>query len=313
MKNTLKDLNVYLHGGQKKALNTLVEENSMIGSIPMKPASHGLYHVYNKTSNIDELQEVDFDEELPTVGISFELGRTRLGKIGGTLAIPQDAAAQMGGYRAYVDERMPQIIAKAGNAQETRIYYKGFIKRTLETKNYVSCGGTTPNKQFSMVAVHWDEDSTTGLYNNKDLSNGKIFVQSPLNGGNLVKVKDLKWALGKEIACWIQFGLLLADERYVKAIVNIEPKQNANDRDKIDGLPTGMMVDDLITAVRGNPANTAIYCHPALHRMLGLKFNLEKKVFTDKETNVSYTISHWLDIPFITSHNIVWGTEAVIA
>lgn len=312
MKNTLKDLNVYLHDKQKTLLNTIVEENSMLASIPMKAASHGFYNVYGKTSDIDELKEVDFDEELPTVGISFELGQARLGKIGGTLVMPHDAAMEMGGYSKYANDRLPQLLADAGNKQEARIYYKGLLKSALDNKNYVKVGGSTPNKQYSMVAVHWDEGSTIGLYNPHDLGKGKLFNTLALNGGKEYKVKDLDWAIGKEIAIWLQFGLQLADPRYVKALVNIEPVQNANDPDKIDGLPTGMMVDDLITSVRGNGANTVIYCHPSLLHKLGLKYKLEERKYTDPSTNITYTIMNWMDVPFVTSHNIFWGTEAVI-
>lgn len=313
MKNTLKDLAVFLQKKQQTVLNTLIEENPLIASVPMKAASHDLYNVYSKASSINGMQEVDYDEELPTVGISFELGQARLGKIGGTLAMPHDAAMEMGGYSKYANDRLPQIIAEAGNAQEVRIYYKGLLAKAIATGNIMKAGGTTADKQYSMIAVHWDEGSTTGLYNAKDLSNGKLFAQLPLNNGAEYKVKDLNYAIGKEIASWIQFGLQLADDRYVKAIVNIEPSQNATDEDKIDGLPTGMQIDDLITSVRGDPSNTIIYCHPALLRLLGLKYKLEKKTITDSSTNVTYTIAQWLDIPFITSHNIIWGKESVIA
>lgn len=312
MKNTLKDLNVYLQPKQKTILNTLVEENTLLGSIPVKPASHGVYNVYARTTGIDEMQEVDFDQELPTVGISFDLAQARLGKIGGTLAIPQDAAQEMGGYSKYAADRLPKIIAKAGNTQETKIYYNGLMQAAIANKNIVDGGGKTANKQYSMIAVHWDEGSVTGLYNPNDVSNGKLFVQKPLNGGMEYKVKDLNWAIGKEVACWLQFGLQIADPRYVKAIANIEPTANATDRDKIDGLPTGMMIDDLLTSVRGNGSNTVIYCHPALLRMLGLKFKLEERKYTDPSTNVTYTILTWMDIPFVTSHNIFWGTEDVV-
>jgi len=89
MKNTLKDLNVFLHPKQKAILNNLTEKNPIIDSIPVKPASHGFYNVFAKTTSIDGMEEVDFDEELPTVGISFELGQERLGKNGGT---PSQAA-----------------------------------------------------------------------------------------------------------------------------------------------------------------------------------------------------------------------------
>lgn len=314
MKNTIADLNVHLSKSQKGILNTLVNENNMLAAIPVKPATHGIYNVYSNTTMIDQLAEVDFDQELPTVGVSFELGQANLAKIGGTLAMPQDAASLMGGYRQYANDRLPKIIASAGNAHESRLYYNGFLKRAIETGNYASAGGATPNKQFSMVAVHFDMDSTVGLYNPYSLNNGKLFTVTALNGGNEYKVPALNNAIGKEIAIYMHYGLQLADERYVKAIVNIEPSQDTNDPDKIKGLPTGMMIDDLINDVRGNSGNTVIFCNPIITRYLGLKYNLGKRTVTDaNNANVSYEIYTWSDIAFVTSHNIFKGTEAVVA
>lgn len=312
MKNTLKDLNVFLHPKQKAILNSLTEKNPIIDSIPVKPASHGFYNVFAKATSIDGMEERDFDEELPTVGISFELGQARLGKIGGTLAMPKDAADAMGGYSAYANSRLPQIIADAGNKQERRIYYRGFIAKALENKHFINVGGTSAGKQFSMAFIHWDEDSTVGLYNPNDVSSGKLFAQLPLNGGKEYKVKDLNYAIGKEISSWIQFGLQLEDERFVHALVNIEPKQNENDRDKIDGLPTAMMIDDAIAAVRGEPYSTAIYCHTTLIGKLAIKYQLPQRQVTDATRGVSYLITEWNKIPFIGSYNVNWGTEEVI-
>lgn len=312
MKNTLQDLNVFLSEKQKPVLDALTNENPMLAAIPVKPATHGIYNVYAATTAIDELSEVDFDAALPAVGVSFELGQANLAKIGGTLPMPQDAASLMGGYAKFANDRIPKIISRAGNAHEARLYYKGFLKYALANNNAVSAGGKTANKQFSMVAVHFDSDSVTGLYNPKSLNDGKLFTMLPLNNGAEHKVDALGGAIGREIAIYMHYGLQLADPRYVKAIVNIEPKPNENDKDKIDGLPTGMMIDDLINDVQGNPGNTVIFCNPIIRRYLGLKYNLEKRVVTDAQGRVTYEIFSWSDITFVTSHNIYKGTESVI-
>lgn len=313
MKNTLQDLNVFLSEKQQGVLDALTNDNPMLAAIPVKPATHGIYNVYAATTSIDELTEVDFDAPLPAVGVSFDLGQANLAKIGGTLPMPQDAAALMGGYENFANDRIPKIIARAGNAHEARLYYKGFMKYAIDNKNVVSAGGTTPNKQFSMVAVHFDSDSVTGLYNPYSVNDGKLFTMQALNNGAEHKLAALNGAIGREIAIYLHYGLQLADPRYVKAIVNIEPRENSTDRDKIDGMPTGMMIDDLINDVQGNPGNTVIFCNPIIRRYLGLKYNLEKRVVTDAQGKVSYEIFSWSDITFVTSHNIYKGTESVIA
>lgn len=312
MKNTIQDLNVFLSKSQNGILDALTNENPLLASIPVKPATHGIYNVYTSVKDIDELAEVDFDAELPAVGVSFELGQANLAKIGGTLPMPQDAASLMGGYDKYANGRIPKIIAKAGNAHEARLYYNGFMKYALQNGKVIDGGGTTANSQFSMVAVHFDSDSVTGLYNATSVNNGKLFTIQALNGGADHKLSSLNGAIGRELAIYLHYGLQLADPRYVKAIVNIEPTANTTDRDKIDGLPTAMMVDDLINDVRGNPANTVIYCAPILLRHIAVKFNLQNRTVVEPQSNIQYEIVRWNGIPFVTSYNIFNGTEAVV-
>ena len=315
MKNTIVDLNVHLAQKQQLPVAALIEKNPIIASIPMKPASHGIYNVYSKTLDIQTAQEVDYDAELPTVGISFDLGQTRLGKIGGKLPIPMDAAMNMGGWQKYVDDRMPSIIGKSGNENEAKIYYSGFLKYALANKRVISAGGKTSDKQFSMVAVHYDRASTVGLYNPNTYQNGsgKLFTQLMLNGGNVHELEvEGKKCLGKMLAVFMEFGLQLADPDAVNAIVNIEPAPDTNNADKIAGLPTAMQINDMLAAVRADTAATVIYAHPVLVNYLAIKYNLDKRSVTDATTGVSYNLTEWNGVPLIGSYNISWGKESVI-
>ncbi len=314
MKNTLKDLNVYLSDKQQGLVNNLVEKNPIIDSMPMKASSHGIYNVYGKVTDIDAMQEVDYDAELPIVGISFDLGRTRLGKIGGKLPMPMDAAKEMGGYDKFANDRYPQIIAKSGNDNEARIYYKGFLASAIANDRAVSAGGTSANKQYSMVMVHYDPDTTTGLYNPNALSTGKLFTTLMLNGGKVFELDlpDGSRPLGKMMAMFMEFGLQLADPDAVGAIVNIEPKADTNNADKIAGLPTAMMIDDRLAGVRADTGSTFIYTHPVLVNYLANKYQLERRSVSDGATGVNYSLTAWNGIPIIGSYNILWGKEAVV-
>lgn len=314
MKNTLKDINVFLAKKQQGLVNALIEKNPIIDSMPVKGASHGFYNVYSKVTGIDTMGEVDYDEELPTVGISFDLGRTRLGKIGGKLPMPQDAAKEMGGYTKFANDRVPLIIGKSGNENEARIYYNGFLKSAITNGKAASCGGVTANKQYSMAFVHWDMNSTCGLYNPNSLSNGKLFATLPLNGGYEyeIEVEDRK-CIGKMLAMYMEFGIQLADPNAISALVNIEPKANGSDPDKIDGLPTRMQIEDKLSAVRAEPSSTFIYCHPTLLGYLAIKYQLPQRVITNETTGIRYTLTDWNGIPLVGSYNTKWGTEAVVS
>lgn len=314
MKNTLKDINVYLAKKQQGLVNALLEKNPIIDSMPMKAASHGFYNVYSKVTDIEAMGEVDYDEELPTVGISFDLGRTRLGKIGGKLAMPQDAAKEMGGYSKFANDRVPLIIGKSGNENEARIYYRGFLKSAIANGKAVSCGGSTANKQYSMAFVHYDMDSTVGLYNPNSVSNGKLFATLALNGGNEYEIEvNGKKCIGKMLAMYMEFGVQLADPKAIGALVNIQPSANVSDPDKIDGLPTRMQIEDRLSGVRANPANTYIYCHPTLLGYLAIKYQLPQRVISNEDTGIRYTLVDWNGVPMVGSYNINWGTEAVVS
>ena len=151
------------------------------------------------------------------------------------------------------------------------------------------------------------------LYNDKTLSNGKLFEQLVLNGGAEYEVEaGGKKFIGKMIASYMQFGLQLADSRLVGALVNIEPTANASDRDKIDGLPTANQMDDLLSGVRAG-ANTVIYCHPTLAKKMATKFQLAQRQVGNGENSIRYALYDWQGIPVITSYNIGWGNEEVLS
>lgn len=314
MKNTIQELNVHLSEKQQGMINTLVEDNPILASIPVKPATHGIYNVYGIVTDIKGMDEVDYDDELPAVDISFSLDRIKLGKIGGKMYIPQDAAREMGGYTAYLDAKLPGVIAKSGNDQEYRIYYSGFLKSAINNKTAVSCGGKTANKQYSLVAVTYDMDSTVGLYNPKTYSNGKIFEQLVLNGGNEYEIiHEGKKFIGKGVATYMQFGLQLADPRNVAALVNIELGQDATNPEKYTGLPTIKQLDDLLTNVRASASRTVLHCHAALAKAIAAQYKLPRITITNGSTaGIQYAAYDWQGIPIVTSYNIAKGTEPVI-
>ena len=314
MKNTLKDLNVYKASKQQGLINALIEKNPIIDSMPMKGASHGIYNVYAKLDDVDAMSEVDYDDELPVVGVSRSLGRTRLGLIGGVLPMPKKAAQEMGGYDKFAADRIVPIIQKSGNKHESVVYYDGFLKNAITNGHAVSCSGVTANKQYSMVFVHYDMDSTVGLYNPNCASNGKLFVTTLLGGGydDFIEVNGKK-CVGRMIEMEMEFGVQMADDRMIGALVNIEPKANVSDPDKIDGLPTRMQIEDRLAGVRAEPASTFIYCHPTLLGYLAIKYQLPQRVIDNQTTGIRYTLTDWNGIPLVGSYNVKWGTEAVVS
>lgn len=316
---TLSDIAVYLAKKQPEILNDMLEDTPIIRTMPVRGATHGFKNVYSEVTDIKGPREVQRNDELPTVSISTDLKEVTLGKIGGVLPIPDDTAIACGGYARYVNDRIPSIVREGADRNEKVIYYDGFMATAIKNNQVMSVGGSTANKQFSMVAVHWDHASTVGLFNPNAVSNGKLFEQGFLNGGNKYKIAvrnadgSISFPIGKEYYVQMEFGVQLASQRSVAALVNIEPVENSNDRDKVDGLPTAKDMGDLLAAVRATSGSTIIYCHPKLITLMAAKYNLRTRSVQNGEKTVSFNLVEWNDIPFVGSYNVLDGKEDVVA
>jgi len=95
------------------------------------------------------------------------------------------------------------------------------------------------------------------------------------------------------------FGLQLANDRYVGAIVNIDTA----------AVPSEDQINQLLESVRANPANTFLYMHPTMKTKLQVyKDNhLEMGPF-DEDHNTLFT--KWDGVNIITTYNMLQGTEA---
>lgn len=318
MMKTLQDYNVFFSKRQQEIVNTLVESNPILATVPVKTASHGYKHAYAKVTRIQGPQEVQRDEELPEVGISFELADVTLGKIGGKLPIPKDSARQLGGYDRFVNDRVPSILANGANSNEKKIYYDGFVKFAVQNGRMYNGGGSTADAQSSMVAVHWDYATTCGLINPNAPSTHRLFETSFLNGGYESEIaytgadSQLHKTIGKVFVIEMEYGLMLGNPNYVAGIANIEFSANVSDPDKIDGLPSPMQIGKLISSVRGTPGSTYVYCSPMLLQALAVKYNLGKVYINGSQNpqNVRYDIRDWNGIRFVSSYNLLDGTEA---
>ncbi len=313
--NTIRDISVELSAKQIGIVNNMLENNPILDQMPVKGASHGFKNVYSEVKSISGVQEVQRDALLPLVNISTALGETTLGKIGGRLPIPKDHAMAVGGYDKFVGSRIPTIVGNGANANENRIYYDGFLRNAVKNGNFEKCGGTTANRQYSMVFVHYDPSSTIGLYNPNSVSNGKLFEQYFLWGGAVgeIELPDGTKCNGKMFCVEMEFGVQMANPDYVGALVNIEPTENATDKRRADGLPSPAQISKALTRVRAGRGNTFIYCHPMMRQWLAIEYNLSLRTVTNETTGMSYTMEYWGDTPIIGSYNVGWGNEAVIA
>ena len=165
-----------------------------------------------------------------------------------------------------------------------------------------------------MVCVKWVPGETIGLYDPAGFGNGKVFDIMPVNGGNVYEYTDTdsksKLVYGQRMKTYL--ALQLANPRNVSSIVNIELTADASTDTGFAHFPTEAQINKMIRDARGNPANTFIYCHPAVLDALQVyKSGALQMMPVDSDYNT--IVASWNGIRIIASYNFDDGTEAVVA
>jgi len=300
-KNAFYELAIEKAKKQAVMIDALTEESPILASMPMEETSDGLKNVYEEVVAIDAAEAVDFDATLSELNADTKLEESTLSKFGGKMTIGEDKAQVFGGPGAYFGKRMPLILRETGSSIEKSIIYNNIRATAFANGKLVSAGGDQ-DKNYSILAVKWSPGETTGLYDPAGFGNGKVFDIKPINGGNLYEI-DSNNILGYGQRLATYFGVQLANPRYVAGICNIDP-DIADDA----AMVTERQMDQLVSSVRGNPANTAIYMHPNMLIEL-YRYKSSKLQMFVTEGDVNRVVTMWNSIPIITSYNFLDKTE----
>jgi len=312
--NFFRDVGILMAKKQAHEIDAVTEEAPILAQMPMMEASHGIRNVYEELKEVDGAQLVNLDDELPTIGSEGTLGYQDLSVLGGIIRVGEDKAKKFGGAAAYFAKKMPSILRTTGADTEKSLIYNTIRPYAKANSREQSAGGATASSQYSMLCVKWVEGETIGLYDKDGFGNGKVFDMLPLNGGNAYEFTDtdskVKVGFAERIKAY--FALQLANPRNVSSIVNIELIADATSATGYKALPTEAQVNKMIRDARANPANTMIYCHPAVLDALGAyKGSALQMMPTDDDYNT--VIATWNGIRFVTSYNFDNGTEAVVS
>lgn len=314
IKNFFRDVGIEKAVKQEVMIDAVTEEAPILATLPMEEASHGLRNVYESLKDVDGAQLVNLDDELPSINAEGTLEYQDLSVLGGIIRIGEDKAKRFGNAQSYFAKKMPSILRETGANTETSFIYNNFRPFAKTNSREQSAGGTTADSQYSMICVKWTPGEVTGLYDPEGFGSGKVFDIMPVNGGNIYEYTDTdsksKLVFGQRIKTYI--ALQLANPRYVSSIVNIELTADDLKDTGYKALPTEAMMRKMIRDARANPANSFIYCHPAVKDALGAyKGTALEMVPLDQDRNTM--VSAWDGIPIISSYNFTDGTEAVVA
>lgn len=314
IKNFFRDVGIAMAKKQAVMVDAVTEEAPILAQLPMQEASHGLRNLYEELKDIDGAQLVNLDDELPSVNADGTVGYQDLSVLGGIIRVGEDKAKRFGSAADYFATKMPSILRQTGADTEKSFVYNNIRPYAKANSREQSAGGTTADSQYSMVCVKWVPGETIGLYDSEGFGDGKVFDITPVNGGNIYEYTDTdsktKLVYGQRMKTYL--ALQLANPRNVSSIVNIELTADATTDTGYKALPTEAQLRKMIRDARGNPANTFIYCHPAVLDALGAyKGSALQMTTMDDDYNTVVTSINGIRV--ITSYNFDDGTEAVVA
>lgn len=296
--STMKELALKYATVQPHMVDNLLEEAPVLEQVKYQKATHGLWNVYSKATNVQGAGFVDMNAPLPQMSFDRKLEKVDLSIMGGELFCPEDTAKQYGGHNQYFAERQPRFLRDAGVNTEKVLIYKNYRQFALDNENVQNAGAT--GSGYSILCVRHIPGEICGLYSPEGFKQGAMLDVQAINNGGLYHNKE--GVLGYGVRLKGYFGFQLANEKAVSAIVNI-------DRDHV---PTEEQMDELLIGARANPGTTHLYMHPKVLNMLNkYKGSILRTVNSDSEIN--RTFDQWNKIKIITSYNFMDGTETNVA
>lgn len=285
---------------QPKMVDDLTEKTPILMNVRWEPASHGLWNVAEKVYDITGPQFVDADAALPTMDTSSDLEKIDLTVLGGEMEVPEDTAQQFGGAAAYFARKQPRLFKQAGMDTERKLYYDNWQAQAIAESAITNATATTGGV-YSLGFIRIEEGVNCGLFDPTQFDTGMLLRPAPINNASRYHLRSKTGVIGYGMTLKGRFGWQNLSNRTVHFILNIQAGK----------LPTELMIDDAITAVRGTPADTMIVCHPRCYNLVFPPFKSGRLFIPPQEKRYNNQVDNWNGIPILTSYNLYEGTETV--
>lgn len=292
--STLKELALKYAKAQPQMVDNLTEDAPVLDAMKFQKATHGLWNVYSRATNIQGPTFTDMNAPLSEMSFDRKLEKVDLSIMGGELFCPEDTARMYGGKSEFFAERTPRFLLDAGVKTEKVLIYDNYRQFAIDNHNVLDAGATGTG--YSILCVRHIPGEICGLYSPEGFKQGAMLDVQPINGGDLYHNKE--GVLGYGLRLKGYFGFQLANEQAVSAIVNIDKEH----------VPTEDQMDELLDMARAKSGTTHLYMHPRVLSMLNkYKGSILRTVNSDSE--VDRTFDQWNKINIITSYNFLKGTE----
>ena len=292
--STLHEIAVKFARKQAGMADSLTEEAPILKRVRWKPATHGMWNVAEKLTDVRGPGFVEGDAPLPLMHTGSDLIHTDLHVLGGMMEVPTMRAQKFGGAARYFADRQETLLKVAGMTTERQLLLENWLKAARAAKNLKDAGGK--GQGWFIVAVRFDELLNVGLFDPDQFDQGRLLKIAPINGGNEYPLDspEYKGVLGYGVAYRGSFGWQNLDPKLTcAAVVNID-ENNA---------PTVAMIDDLLADVRSQPGSTFLFCSPKAKTYGINPHKVEHVRMTMAEKGVQTMVESWNGIEIVTSHN----------
>ena len=292
---TLHEIAVKHAKKQSGMVDSLTEEAPILQMVKWKAATHGLWNVAEKLTDIEGPAFVRPDAPLPQLSVSSDLVTTDLSVMGGTMEVPTQRAKKFGGPMKYFADKQNYILKKAGMDTERQLVFENWLKGARAVKNLYDAGGA--GEGWFLLAVRFDELANVGLYDPDQFDSGRLLkIDFPYSGAeHYLHSPQYEGVLGYSVTYRGNFGYQILDAaRTVAAIVNIDETHK----------PTPTMIDDMLAQVRSKPGTTYIFTSPRgkIYGINPYKVDNVQLINGDKDANTR--LEAWAGISIVESHNI---------
>ena len=293
---TLHEIAMQYAKKQPGIVDDLTEESPILEMMKWKAATHGLWNVAEKLTDITGPAFVKPDSPLPQMNTSSDLVHIDLHVLGGYMEVPSLRAKHVAGdWKKYFADKQAYILKKAGMDTEVQIVQENWLKAALEDGYVIDAGGSGDG--FYILAVRFDESLNVGLYDPKQFDQGRLLqIDFPYDGAeHILKGKGYEGVLGHSVVYRGNFGWQNLDaKRTVAAIVNITETK----------VPKPVDIDKILTEVRAKPGNTYLIMSPYAKLYAINNYKLEKVELVNSDNEAKTLIDTWNGIPIKTSYNI---------
>lgn len=291
---TLHEIAMKYARKQSGMADALTEDAPILKKVKWKPATHGMWNVAQKLTEVIGAAFVEPDAPLPVMRTGTDLVHTDLHILGGQIEVPTVRALQLGGAAKYFAEQQDSLFKQAGMTTERQLVLENWLKAARVCKNLKDAGGT--GEGWFILAVRFDELLNVGLYDPTQFDQGRLLRISPINGGHEYSLTSPEHlgVLGYGVAYRGAFGWQILEPKVTcAAIVNID-ENNA---------PTVNMLDDMLADIRSQPGSTYLFCSPKA-KIYGINpHKVEHVRMSIAEKGVQTMVESWNGIEIVTSHN----------